>query len=110
MSKINSSHSTYIERAKDILKYLNKHSNVTNISLGIIKIKHPPSNTHGKFKITMTQRHILLEINSKSSNQEIHIFGKDLQTIAHDVAKELRNEGLEISFGKHFKKETKMIR
>ncbi len=103
MSKINRSHSTSIERADDVLKFLNKHSLVTKISLGIIKAKRPPSKTHGKFKITVKKGSILLEVNTKSSNQEIHVFGDDLHKIAGDTSKELRKERQQVSFGKHYK-------
>jgi hypothetical protein len=102
MSKINSSHSTSIERANDVLKFLNKHSLVSKISLGIIKAKRPPSKTHGKFKITVRKGSMLLEVNTKSSNQEIHVFGNDLNEIATDTAKELRKEKEQVSFGKHY--------
>ena len=101
--KISSSHSTYIERATPILKFLNTQSAISKISLGIIKIKRPPAKTHGKFKITITKNHILLEVNSKSSNQEIRIFGQDLKIIAGNISSELKKEGEEFIFGEHFK-------
>lgn len=92
MSKLSRSHSTYIERAENILKFLQTIDEISKISLGIIKVKNPSGKTHGKFKITITKSHILLEVNSKSSNQEIRIFGQDLENISKTIIKELKKE------------------
>jgi hypothetical protein len=74
MSKINRSHSTYIDKAGKVLSFLNSNPLVKKISLGIICPKRPPAKSHGPYKLTITSTHILLEVNSKAANQEIHIF------------------------------------
>lgn len=81
MTKLSRSHSTYIDRAEPILKKLKKNPNISKISLGIIRIKYPPAKSHGKFKISVNEKYILLNVNSKASNQEIRIYGKDLESI-----------------------------
>ena len=95
MTKLSRSHSTYIDRAEPILKKLKQNPNITKISLGIIRIKYPPAKSHGKFKVSLKEKYILINVNTKSSNQELRIFGKDLESIKgyiEDSLKKLKQE------------------
>jgi hypothetical protein len=78
MQKISSPHSSYIEAAEKVLKFLNKSRGVSKISLGIIKPKKSISRSVTKPKITLLENHILIRVNSKLYNQEIRVYGQNL--------------------------------
>ncbi len=87
MSKNSRSHSTYIENAESILKFLEKNEFVTKYTLGIIKNKKPPSKTITKPKVILKENSILIRINSKFSNQEIYVYGNNLEQVEKSLKK-----------------------
>lgn len=89
MSKNSRSHSTYIENATPILKFLEKNSSVTKYTLGIIKTKKPPSKTVSKPKIILKENSILIRVNSKFSNQEIYVYGNSLEEVYLSIKKSI---------------------
>lgn len=90
MKKISSSHSSYIENAEELIKFLRKNILVSKISLGIIKPKKSASKTVTKPKISVLPTHILIRINSKLYNQELRVYGQNLETLEKDLNKFLR--------------------
>lgn len=101
MKKINRSHSSYIERAEKLLKFLSRNHLVSKVVLGIIVPKRPPARTHGKFKITVKDKYILLQVNSKFFNQKIHVYSKEPEKLVLEMTKFLNGKGLEVTFGKN---------
>ena len=89
MKKLSRSHSTYIENAESILKFLEKNENVTKFTLGIIKPKRPPSKTVTKAKIILKDNSILIRVNSKMSNQEIYVYGNNLEKVLLSIEKSI---------------------
>lgn len=85
--KFSSSHSTYIEQAKDILKFLEKQDNISKISLGIINPKKSASKAFTKPKITTLENHILIKVSSKLAVQEIRVYGQNLEKTTKDLIK-----------------------
>jgi hypothetical protein len=83
--KLSSPHSTYIDQAKKLLKFLDKNSNVSKISLGIIKPKKSASKSFTRPKATLTKNHILIKVSSKLAVQEIRIYGKNLEQILEEI-------------------------
>lgn len=85
MSKFSSPHSTYIDQAKKLLKFLDKNPNVSKISLGIIRPKKSASKSFTKPKATLASNHILIKVSSKLAVQEIRIYGKNLEQVLKEI-------------------------
>lgn len=79
--KFSSPHSTYIDQAEAVIKFLQKHPDISKISLGIIKPKKSASKSFTKPKIMILENHILIKVSSKLAVQEIRVYGKNLQEI-----------------------------
>lgn len=76
MVRITKSHSTLIEEAEKIIKYLNRDDNVSRVSAGVIQsIGSGPI----KVKITTDSGAILLQVRGSSSVQDVRIFSSDFQ-------------------------------
>jgi hypothetical protein len=78
MKKITQAHSTYIEEAEGILKWLDKEVLVKKIVLGRIIVKARPSKSVTPIKITESTGCLLLKINSKQSHQEIRVYSENM--------------------------------
>ncbi len=85
--KFSPSHTTYIEQATKILKFLERQENVSKISLGIIKTKKSMSKSFTKQKIKILENHILIKVNSKLAVQEIRVYGQNLEKIEKELIK-----------------------
>lgn len=83
--KFSSPHSTYIDQAERVIKFLQKHPDISKISLGIIKPKKSASKSFTKPKIMILENHILIKVSSKLAVQEIRVYGKNLQEIKKDL-------------------------
>jgi hypothetical protein len=87
MKKITQAHSTYIEEAEGILKWLNKEVMVKKIVLGRIIVKARPSKSVTPLKITESTGCLLLKINSKQSHQEIRVYSEDCNNLKVELKK-----------------------
>lgn len=85
--KFSSSHSTYIEQAEKVLKFLERNQTVSKISLGIIKSKKSASKSFTRPKVILLENHILIKVSSKLAVQEIRVYGKNLREIEKELSK-----------------------
>ena len=83
--KFSSPHSTYIEQAEKVIRFLQKHPGISKISLGIIKTKKSASKSFTKPKVSVLENHILIKVSSKLAVQEIRVYGKGLENIASQL-------------------------
>lgn len=90
MKKITQAHSTYIEEAEELLKFLSKDQTVKKIVLGRIAVKTRSSKSVTPPKITESSGCLLIKINSKQSNQEIRVYSDDCTTLKSNLNKFLR--------------------
>lgn len=87
MKKITQAHSTYIEEAEEVLKWLNKEVLVKKIVLGRIIVKARPSKSVTPLKITESTGCLLLKINSKQSHQEIRVYSDECALLKNKIEK-----------------------
>lgn len=90
MKKITQAHSTYIEEAEGLLKFLNKETLVKKIVLGRIVVKARSSKSITPPKITESSGCLLIKINSKQSNQEIRAYSDDCAALKSNLNKYLK--------------------
>lgn len=85
MKKITQAHSTYIEEAEELLKFLNKEPSVKKIVLGRIVVKVRSSKSITPPKVIESTGCLLIKINSKQSNQEIRAYSDNCATLKSNL-------------------------
>lgn len=92
------SHTTYIESAKDLIKFANKSPLVTKISLGIIKgLPHSKGGITKRIKCIREHACLLIKIRGNRAVQEIRFFSDKIQTLEKELILFAQEAGFKIS-------------
>lgn len=99
--KFSSSHTTVIPVAAIVADIAHNIDEVTGISLGFIKSGLSTSRGGGRVKISFGNKgHVLLQVRGNTSQQEIHVTTRCLQSTKLAIAKKVRDANLSITFEK----------
>ena len=91
--KVSKSHSTYIDVAKPLVEFANKHKDVSNISLGFITTTKVGVKT---IKLTTESGCLLLKIRGVRAIQEIRFFTSDIDAFKIELLTKIKKNGFRI--------------
>jgi len=87
---VSKQHSTVIEAAQDVVKYLQKNSEISKIALGRIDV-HLPS-TEWRIKMTEIRGGLKLQIRGTNSIQQIMVYTTDCVGVGAKLRAEFSNK------------------
>jgi hypothetical protein len=92
------SHTTIISAATLMTDFASTLDAVTKIHLGFIKAGLPSVSGDRRVKFTDDNGSILLKVRDNTSHQEVRIYTSNIQETRTSLAREARNQHLNISF------------
>lgn len=101
------SHTTVIPAAAILTDIAHRKLEVSKILLGYIKAGLNSVNGQKRVKLTDCEGSVLLSVRDNTTHQEVRIYTSNNHETKLSIAREARNNGLAISFGKSVVQTTK---
>jgi hypothetical protein len=93
--RVSKQHSTVIEAAHEVVKFLHTLTEVSKIALGRIDVHLPP--TEKRIKFSEIRGGLKLQIRGTNSIQQIMVYSTDVASVKEKIEKEFLNSYIFIS-------------
>lgn len=97
--KFSGNHTTLTPAASLVADIAHACESVTKISPGFLKAGLKSVGGKRRVKITDDGSRLLLSVRDNTSQQEVHIYARDMQSAKLAIARGVRDAGLSVSFG-----------